>query len=192
MVILWDKINFLARSNIMNSLGNIKSTRIGVTLTSKILNITEPIEIKYEGFESFPNSAIIAMFIPSNMKILFNNDIIETLDFFEVMAAGIHETRHLYQEIQILLGEESLEDYDRIKLWKYESLNYSEPFISKENIVSKGYLTMDREIDAVAFTHYLLDRTFDVSTIIPELILDKVLLRISEIDELLKLEKVLL
>lgn len=104
----------------------------------------------------------------------------------ELCCTAFHEVRHIYQFV-VLDFEEKDGFYFNVPVsikdkWRIEQLNYK----VSEKYEDEDYLCQDIEIDAIAFSHYLIKRLFDAITVIPEVIKQQVSMRVIEIEVQLK------
>jgi len=73
---------------------------------------------------------------------------------------------------------------NRIIEWKEELANAIQPKGRLEEDIS--YLNQDIEIEAIAFSRFMMKESFDIWTSIPEVVREKVLKRTKEIEGKLK------
>lgn len=107
-------------------------------------------------------------------------------DQMETIITAFHETRHAYQCLMVEFGEQ-LPFYnevpkERIEKWRYELNDPIQPKGTEENDIE--YLSQDTELDAIAFAHYFMQKTFGAESHIPTIIKTQVLQRIEELKTL--------
>ena len=126
-------------------------------------------------FADFPDShkAVLSMFEREQHIIVFNMELMDTLNELEIIASLIHEGRHAYQWHQIQHPNSSKEPTNLLQIWKEEFEQYSQPITPN----SMTYLEQNIEIDAIAFTSIQLELIGEGKLIIPEEIKEKVLER---------------
>lgn len=95
---------------------------------------------------------INAKFFTENETIYINLDK-HNLQTHDEIFSVIHEYRHYYQLNQILHVNKLLEDKDIIKVWKENFDNYI-------NFGNEGFYKQDVEIDANAFTVFIIQKLF--------------------------------
>lgn len=106
-----------------------------------------------------------------------NTLVVNNFTDLEFTSFLIHEMRHAYQHVLVKNNLTRHEKKSVIKVWKEEIENYVNPVLNKEE-----YLIQSIEIDAVAFTAYFTKKYLNQDLIIPEIIQNKVLNRIKEIE----------
>ena len=123
-------------------------------------------------FADFPDSykTVLSMFEKHQHVIIFNMELLDSLNELEIVASLIHEGRHAYQWHQILHPDSSKEDMDLLQIWKEEFEHYDQPTTSNSDI----YLQQSIEIDAIAFTSLQLELMSEGKLIIPDEIKEKV------------------
>lgn len=114
-----------------------------------------------------------------NDKYIINVNTLEVNNFtdLELTSFLIHEMRHAYQHVLVKSNQTRHEEKSIIKKWKEEIENYVNPVLNKED-----YLIQSIEVDAVAFTAYFTKKYLNQELIIPEIIKNRVLNRIKEIE----------
>lgn len=95
---------------------------------------------------------VSAKFFTENETIYINLDK-HNLQVHDEIFSVIHEYRHYYQLNQILHINSLLEDEDIIKVWKENFDNYI-------NFGDDGFYKQDVEIDANAFTIFIIQKLF--------------------------------
>lgn len=80
--------------------------------------------------------------------------------------------RHVYQEYCI--RTQSRETKKTLLIWEYETLNYIMPSGKNNEIDDESYIKQEIEIDAIAFSHCQTYKFFNVKSVIPNVIKDKV------------------
>ena len=153
---------------------------IGVETAAKILNIQAP-EVHFNPYTDFSNPYVSSVYLKSRNVIVFNEKWLESANELEILTTCFHETRHAYQCMVCEL--ENIENV-RIKVWKKELCNTIQPKGILEEDIS--YLNQDTEIDAIAFSKFMMKESFELSISIPEVIKEKVLKRTKEIEGKLK------
>ncbi len=143
----------------------------GVKIVAKILNIPEP-QISFFDPEEVSNREITGMYLFESDEIIFNEEWVEKSPWIEVIITAFHETRHAYQGYCI--RTKSMESTDTLDKWEYETLNYIKPSGNNNEIDDIAYLNQEIEIDAIGFTHHKIFEFFEVKTIVPSVIKDKV------------------
>lgn len=117
-------------------------------------------------FADFPKShkTVLSMFEKEQHVIVFNMELMDTLNELEIIASLIHEGRHAYQWQQILYPERSIEPKSLLQIWKAEFEQYNQPTSANSSI----YLQQNIEIDAIAFASIQLELIGEAKLIIPE------------------------
>lgn len=153
--------------------------KTAISLVSRIYGFDDAILIEFDKETRFPNKEVMAL-ATSDFRIVFNNDKLREATDYEVYITSFHEIRHIYQRCCIEFGKsykQLKEPKKRIKQWKYEDDHY---YVS-EIIDDEKYLRQDIEIDAIAFSYYMMDLLFDNKVILPESIKKEALKRTKEI-----------
>lgn len=152
---------------------NFQVAIAGVKIASKVLKI-EDINVEFLEKSYFPNPEINAVFLKENLTIVFNEDWIINTSFLEIMVAAFHEARHVYQYMQIAKPRimKNKENAEVIKQWTVDFEKYVKPYSNPNS--ENDYFNQTVEIDAIAFSKFLLNKLFEVNVIIPEKIKDKV------------------
>ena len=159
---------------------NIKVAHSGVQIVSKILNFPVP-ELYIIEEENLPNKEITGIYSFSNNEIIFNEDWLLRSEWIEVLITAFHEMRHAYQGYCIKTNTREPEEV--LKIWSEEMNNYEMPSGTNKEDRDQNYLNQEIEIDAIAFAHWLIKKEFDLKTIIPESIMEKVLKKVTELNE---------
>lgn len=144
----------------------------GVKIVAKILNIPEP-PISFFNSSEVSNQEITGMYLFESDEIIFNEEWVKISPWIEVIITAFHETRHAYQGYCI--RTKSMESKDTLEIWEYETLNYIRPSGENNEVDDYDYLNQLIEIDAIGFTHHKMYEYFGVKTVIPKVILNKVL-----------------
>ncbi|MCR3906959.1 MAG: hypothetical protein NUK62_08060 [Tenericutes bacterium] len=150
---------------------------ISIQTATKILNIPLP-EVFFASSSNFPNPEISSIYQCKDNEIIFNEDWVNRSNELEIMITALHETRHAYQKYCI--DTRSREDIKKIEAWKKEFKQYNQPSGKNTPIDDSSYLKQSIEIDAIAFTYYLMKELFDVEVKIPAEVRKQVDLRILE------------
>jgi len=85
--------------------------------------------------------------------------------------------RHAYQGYCI--STQSRESQSTLDKWEYETLNYIMPSGKNNEIDDELYLKQEIEIDAIAFAHKMMLEHFELRTVIPISIKDKVTIKLG-------------
>jgi len=166
----------------MNDLTNKQYAIVGVRLASKVLDIPpDVIEVVFKSKEYFKNPDMIGIFEKEVYRIIFNETLIIDASPEEIMITAFHETRHAYQCMVCELSMLDSEPIDRIVKWREELDNSIQP----KGIVNEDfkYLNQDIEIDAIAFSRFMLKKLIGVTINISDIIKEKVLNRTQEIKD---------
>jgi len=150
----------------------------GVAIAARILNIKTP-DVQFFNDLNLTKRGINSIFLKDRWIIAFNKAWIESANPLEIQVTCFHEARHAFQYLVIkgeYKGNEKI-DQETINSWKQDMGNYEKPSGILEN--DEEYLTQEIEIDAIAFAHHNMDKLFNVKTVIPRLIRDKVIGRIG-------------
>src|SRR5690554_5309684 len=157
-----------------DGMDNFELAMMGVKIASKILHINAP-EVRFFIDKNSDERSINAVFNPELYVIAFNENWLDTVENnLEVMVTCFHESRHAYQYNVVnglYQGKDAING-DTKNQWKQEFKSYH----SGSGVPSKDskYLVQDNEIDAIAFAHKMMLEYFEVKTIIPESIKEKV------------------
>lgn len=115
--------------------------------------------------------------------LYINEQWASTVNVLEVFITVAHEFRHRYQHLQVEYSRTNkellLEHEDTISIWEFEKNNYIMP-IGIE-VLDNLYLSQQIEIDAIAFSYFLLEMCFKEKQLIPLSIKDNVLMRAKQI-----------
>lgn len=154
---------------------------VSVRIAENYLGISNYTEVLYKESVYFSEPNISSMFLQEGHYIVFNNSFLEKASMFEVMISGFHEARHAYQFFQVKFPNSNQlkfqEEESILKEWAKDFDNIKQPCaMSKEE-----YLNRFTEIDAIAFSCYLVYKLFNITQIIPDEIKEKVFFRICEI-----------
>jgi len=150
----------------------------GVALAARILNIKTS-DVQFFNEKKYNEEGINAVFLKDKMIIAFNEIWISSANILEIQTTCFHETRHVCQYLVVsgaYYGNEVIEQAT-ISTWRQDMENYERPSGVLEN--DEDYLTQDIEIDAIVFAHKMMLDYFEVSTIIPVLIREKVNLKLD-------------
>lgn len=162
------------------NMDNFKLVPMGVEMASEILGIKMPKvhffmdqEVHYEG--------INAVYIKEDNIINFNRIWLYSIDNLEVMATCFLQARHAFQHevINSTYKGDLKTSQETIDLWTKESNNFKSTI--KYN--NDEYLMQDLVIDAVAFSHLMMLKYFEVKTVIPEEIKDQVNIKLAELEQ---------
>ena len=146
----------------------------GVKIASKILQINAP-EVRFFDDKNADQRDINAIFDPKLYVIAFNENWLDKVENnLEVLVSCFHESRHAFQYnvIKELYSGDEVVSEIIIAKWKYELENYQVG--AGIESLDGNYLFQDIEIDAIAFAHKMMLEHFEVKTIIPESIKEKV------------------
>lgn len=143
----------------------------GVKIASKICDIPVP-QIFFYKESDLANKEITGLFLFDDYSIVFNEDWILRTDWLEVMVTCFHETRHAYQYHSVTINKN--ESVETLKQWQREFKNYQLPSGKNTPEDDMKYLNQSIEIDAIAFAHKMMLEHFEVKTVIPEVIVEKV------------------
>lgn len=145
----------------------------GTNLAAQILGREAP-EVQFFYNQNYSKRGINSVFLKEKYIIAFNEEWIEQASPLEIQITCLHETRHAFQ--WKCINGECLEgkavDLDIVDIWKSEMYNYNQP--TSKDIPEEFYLKQKIEIDAIAFAHYQMKKLFEVKTVIPDIIKDKV------------------
>jgi hypothetical protein len=147
-----------------------------VRIVEKLLNFPAP-ELFIIEQNQLPNSEITGMYKFDDNEIIFNEDWVLRSDWTEVIITAFHEMRHAYQGYCI--RTQSRESQETLKQWEYETLNYIMPSGKNNEIDDESYLKQEIEIDAIAFAHKMMLEHFELRTVIPNSIKDKVTIKLG-------------
>ena len=144
---------------------------MGVKMASKILGITQVNVDFFEG-STFTKNGGASIFSPEKYLITFNLDWISNAEMTEVLSIAFHETRHAYQKLNTDFhpGLKYTEKKETVDSWRKDFLSYKNPGVE----MASDYLRQSIEIDAIAFSHYLLNELFHSQTLIPDEIKEEV------------------
>jgi len=153
---------------------NYELAMYGVKIASKILQINAP-EVRFFNDLNADQKSINAIFNPKQYVIAFNEKWLDNVENnMEVIVTCFHESRHAFQYSvinNIYQGSETI-SADIVSQWESEFESYH----SGSGVPSKdeNYLFQDIEIDAIAFAHKMMLEHFEVKTIIPDSIKERV------------------
>ncbi len=153
---------------------NKRKKAIGsVEFASNLLGLRELlVDFRPENF--FLNPDINAVFDDKNYIICFNETWLCKASADEIMVTAFHETRHAYQKANIDFPEFFVEreSIETVRQWKIDFDNYK-PAHDLKNLEGKlEYLTQSIELDAIAYTHYQMNKLFYMDTVVPNMITD--------------------
>ncbi|MBU0996967.1 MAG: hypothetical protein KKE16_02865 [Firmicutes bacterium] len=156
---------------------NKMTAKLGVKMASTILGITQ-VNIDFIDGVGFRNTGSSSVFSPQKYKISFNLDWLRQSEMLEVLATSFHETRHAYQKLHTDFhpGLKYSEKKETVDSWRTDFLSYQKPGME----LKSDYLLQSIEIDAIAFSHYLLKELFKTSTLIPSEVKEEVESMIKE------------
>lgn len=164
----------------MNNLKyNMKVAKNAVALVSRIYEFDDAILVEFDKGARFPNKEVTAI-TTNDFRIIYNIDRLRVAPDYEVYITSFHEMRHIYQRCCIEFGKsykQLTESKQRIQQWKNESNHY---YVS-EIIDDEKYLKQDIELDAIAFSYYMMNLVFDSKMILPDSVKKEVLIRVKEI-----------
>lgn len=155
----------------------------GVILAAKILDICVP-NVEFLNEENLPERLMNSIFLKEEYTIVFNKEWIKQTNPIEIQITCFHETRHAFQW-KCITGEYSkINEINPfiIKKWKNEMIDYIQPTGCTN--IDFEYLNQDIEIDAIAFSHYQMNKIFDINSTIPKVIAKKVYEKINEFEML--------
>ena len=147
-----------------------------VRIVDKILNLAAP-ELFIIEQNLLPNIEITGMYNFDDNEIIFNQDWILRSDCTEVIIIAFREMRHAYQGYCI--RTQSREPKSTLDKWEYETLNYIMPSGKNNEIDDESYLKQEIEIDAIAFAHKMMLEHFDLRTVIPNSIKNRVAIKLG-------------
>lgn len=145
----------------------------GTSLAARILGIETP-DVQFFYNQNYSKRGINSIFLKEKYIIAFNEEWIEQANPLEIQITCFHETRHAFQW-KCIIGEYSGDkniDPETIEIWKNEMSNYNQP--TSGDIPEEFYLKQKIEIDAIAFAHYQMKKLFEVKSVIPDIIKDKI------------------
>lgn len=157
---------------------NIEVAYAGIEIVSKLLDFPIPELFSIEETE-LPNKEITGMYSFKNNHIILNEDWVNRSEWIEVLITVFHEMRHAYQGYCV--RTKTGEHIKTLKKWEEEINGYIMPSGKNNEADDQSYLTQEIEIDAIAYTHLLIKRKFDIKTLIPNVIKDNVLNRVNEL-----------
>lgn len=103
------------------------------------------------------------MFLPDIYVIVFNNEWLKNAKMEEVIICSIHETRHAYQKACIDFKEIAEQEEPLIvSMWEKDFENYVNPSIYP----NERYIMQEIEIDAIAFSLYVMKKVFNINIFI--------------------------
>jgi len=155
---------------------NIKVAHSGVQIVSKILNFPIP-ELYIIEEENLPNKEITGIYSFRNNEIIFNEDWLLRSEWIEVLITAFHEMRHAYQGYCIKTN--TRESKETLKSWSDEMNSYEMPSGTNKEADDQSCLNQRIEIDAIAFAHWLINKEFELKTVIPESIKEEVLKKVK-------------
>lgn len=158
---------------------------IATEYSKKILSIKE-LSVEFISKERLPNHNINAVFIDKAFVIYFNQDWLENATLLEITVTAFHESRHAYQRAVVDLCIDN-EHEEIVSQWRKEFEAYNMPNECDNEENDAYYLQQSIEIEAIAYSNYLIERLFGIKSIIPRLIKYKVGCRFEEIKQKLKL-----
>lgn len=150
---------------------NFDAVISAVRIVERILNFPAP-ELFIIDQNKLPNSEITGMYKFDDNEIIFNEDWVLRSDWTEVIITAFHEMRHAYQGYRI--RTQSRESQSTLDKWEYETLNYIMPSGKNNEFDDESYLKQEVEIDAIAFAHKMMLEHFELKTVLPKIIYQKV------------------
>lgn len=145
----------------------------GIKLAAQILGIKTP-DVQFFYKQDLTEKGINSIFLKDEYIIAFNEEWIEEANQLEILITCFHESRHALQW-KVITGEYTgteVIDPNTINKWKDEMSNYNSP--TQKDIPEEKYLKQEIEIDAIAFAHKMMLEHFEVKTIIPDSIKERV------------------
>lgn len=157
---------------------SLESAKMGVSIAATFMQIKEP-NVEFIHQSSIKANGINSLYLEKTNTIYFSLEWLETANMAETVHTAFHETRHSYQKQMIDSMEKPnrKESLEILKSWKQDILVYTKP--TDERPDSIDYLGQSIEIDAIAFSHFLMKQFFNTETFIPSPIKDKVLSRLK-------------
>ncbi len=149
----------------------------GTGLAARILGIETP-DVQFFYNQDLAKKGINSIFLKEEYIIAFNEEWIEVANPMEVQVTCFHESRHAFQWKCIneeYSGEHNVAP-DTVQTWKIEMSDYTQP--TRGDIPEVDYLQQEIEIDAIAFAHKMMLEHFELKTVIPIDIKEKVMSRI--------------
>ena len=149
----------------------------GVEIASKILGIKTP-DVRFFVNDDINKKGINAVFLRNDNIIGFNETWLESVEWLEVMVTCFHESRHAFQHEVInnrYNGNIKIDSTTK-ELWVKETSEYKSKFTNSSD---ETYLMQDMEIDAIAFAHKMMLEHFEIKTIVPDSIRNKVSLKLD-------------
>jgi len=145
----------------------------GMTLAARILGIETP-DVQFFYNEDLTKKGINSIFLKERYIIAFNEEWIEQANPMEIQVTCFHETRHAFQWKLIAREYQGVSNIDSktILIWKEEMNSYNSP--TKKDIPEEEYLRQKIEIDAIAFAHIQMKKTYNVKSLIPTIIKEEV------------------
>lgn len=162
-------------------MNNEKVIFSGVQIVSKLLNFPTP-ELYIIKETKLPNKEITGIYSFKNNEIIFNENWINRSEWIEILITVFHEMRHAYQGYCV--RTKTRESADTLEIWEGEINGYIMPSGNNNEIDDQSYLNQNREVDAIAFAHWLVKNELDMKTVIPEVIRKKVFEKLVEFDKL--------
>lgn len=161
---------------------NFQVAIAGVKIAAKVLDIGD-VNVEFLEKSYFPNPEINAVFLKENITVVFNKEWIINSTFLEIMVAAFHETRHAYQYFQITESElmKYQQKEETVRKWSIEFEKYIKPCTYSD--LEIDYMNQDIEIDAIAFSCFLIKKLFEINTIVPKVIKDKVEYKITNLEK---------
>lgn len=159
-------------------MNNFEIAKAGVLLACKLLEIKK-IKVEFMDRDLFPYEEINALFLKEKFVIVFNKDWLLNAKYLDILYTSFHEARHAYQYLQIIKksSPKLIEDEDVINIWSKEFNEYIQP---NQHFDTK-YIHTNIEIDAIAFSKFLLSEIFNADLLVPRDIITKVDKRIEDI-----------
>ncbi|MBU1145278.1 MAG: hypothetical protein KJ971_05425 [Firmicutes bacterium] len=161
-----------------DGLDRLDTAKMSVLIASKFLNLSE-IKVELSDLKKLHIKSVNSAYLDSNNTIYFHLDWLKNASNAEITLIAFHEVRHVYQKQMIDSNNQTdnKESPEVIHKWKHEFENYNRP---TESFLSSDYLSQSIEIDAIAFSHFLMRDMFRTESIIPLEIKQAVINKIKE------------
>lgn len=86
----------------------------------------------------------------------------------EVQVTCFHESRHTMQWKCINCEIKTETDPITLQKWKHEMNNYNQP--TKKDFPEEEYIKQEIEIDAILYAHMMMKEHFNVTTLLPDIL----------------------
>lgn len=163
----------------VKNISNLEIAQKMVMITAHEFGIPFP-EVYFTSRENLGNVEITGVFDFVDYQVIFNEDWVNERPWIEVVITSVHETRHAYQ--QYCVKNQKHEPPETLDNWYNDINNYLLPTEDNNEFSDQDYLNQSIELDAIAYTHYKIKKIFNVSTVIPSTIKDKVMALIETYD----------